>query len=85
MAESRGKKKNLIGSVIRGGMNKTVVVRVEHIVKHPRYGKYMRRHVKYLAHDERKECTVGDKVLMIESCPISRTKRWRVSKVLEKA
>ncbi|MDP2724745.1 MAG: 30S ribosomal protein S17, partial [Syntrophales bacterium] len=61
------------------------VIRAERLVKHPLFHKYVRRHVKYKAHDERNECNIGDKVLIVESRPLSKDKRWRMREVLEKA
>ena len=66
-------------------MDKTVVVAVEDRVKHPKYGKVFRRTKKYKAHDEQNECGVGDRVLLMETRPLSTTKRWRVAEILEKA
>jgi small subunit ribosomal protein S17 len=71
--------------VISDKMEKTIVVRTERLVKHQVFKKYIRRHVKYKAHDERNECHTGDKVLIMESRPISKAKRWRVREILEKA
>jgi small subunit ribosomal protein S17 len=84
MAE-RGNKRLITGVVVSDKMEKTVIVRTERLVKHQVFKKYIRRHVKYKAHDERNECKAGDKVLIIESRPISRDKRWRVREILEKA
>jgi small subunit ribosomal protein S17 len=81
----RGNKRLITGVVISDKMEKTVIVRTERLVKHQVFKKYIRRHVKYKAHDERNECKAGDKVLIIESRPISRDKRWRVREILEKA
>ncbi|HBG45624.1 MAG TPA: 30S ribosomal protein S17 [Deltaproteobacteria bacterium] len=79
-------KKTLVGSVLTSGkMDKTVVVSIERLAKHPFYGKYVKRNVKYTAHDEKNECGSGDKVLIVETRPLSRTKRWRVKEILEKA
>jgi len=66
-------------------MQKTVVVSVERTVMHPRYKKYLKRRTKVKAHDETNQCHVGDRVLIVETRPLSRDKRWRVSKVLERA
>ncbi len=85
MAEARRRRKTLVGSVLSDRMDKTVVVSIERLVKHPLYGKYVKRRVKYMAHDERNECGVGDRVLIEETRPLSRRKRWRVSQILEKA
>jgi small subunit ribosomal protein S17 len=81
----RGNKRLITGVVISDKMEKTIVVRTERLVKHQVFKKYIRRHVKYKAHDERNECRTGDKVLIMESRPISRDKRWRVHEILEKA
>ena len=81
----RGNKRLITGVVISDKMEKTIIVRTERLVKHQVFKKYIRRHVKYKAHDERNECKAGDKVLIMESRPISREKRWRVREILEKA
>ena len=73
------------GLVVSDKMDKTVVVTVEDRVKHALYGKVLRRTVKLKAHDEQNECGVGDRVLIMETRPLSATKRWRVIEVLEKA
>jgi len=85
MANSdRGNAKALTGVVVSDKMDKTVVVQVERLVKHPIYKKYVRRRAKFMAHDEANDCRVGDTVLIRQSRPLSRLKRWRVSKVLER-
>ena len=84
-AEHRPYRKTREGYVISDKMDKTVVVAVEDRVKHPKYGKVLRRTKKYKAHDERNECGVGDRVLLMETRPLSATKRWRVAEILEKA
>jgi small subunit ribosomal protein S17 len=81
----RGLRKERTGIVIRDRMQKTVVVSVERTVMHPRYKKYLRRRTKVKAHDENNQSHVGDRVLIVECRPLSRDKRWRVSKVLERA
>jgi small subunit ribosomal protein S17 len=73
------------GLVVGGKMDKTVVVLTEDRVKHPKYGKVIRRTKKYTAHDADNACGVGDRVLLMETRPLSATKRWRVAKILEKA
>jgi small subunit ribosomal protein S17 len=83
--ESRGLRKERAGLVVSDRMQKTVVVSVERTVMHPKYKKILRRRTKLKAHDERNECHVGDRVLIVECRPLSRDKRWRVSKVLERA
>jgi small subunit ribosomal protein S17 len=73
------------GLVVSDKMDKTVVVSVEDRVKHAMYGKVLRRTSKYKAHDENNECGVGDRVLLMETRPLSATKRWRVVEILERA
>ena len=82
---SRGIAKTRFGMVVSNKMDKTVVVDVVNMSNHPRYEKPIKRSSKFKAHDERGICEVGDKVLIIESSPISKTKRWRVSKIVEKS
>jgi len=81
----RNKRKVREGLVVSDKMNKTVVVEVEDRVKHPLYGKVMRRTSKLKAHDEANACGIGDRVLLMETRPLSATKRWRVVEILEKA
>jgi small subunit ribosomal protein S17 len=71
--------------VVSDSMDKTIVVAVESQVRHPLYGKTMKRTTKLYAHDEANECAVGDKVEVMETRPVSRTKRWRLVQVVEKA
>ena len=82
---ARGYRKVREGLVTSDKMDKTVVVEVEDRVKHPKYGKVIRRTKKYKAHDEANACGVGDRVLLAETRPSSATKRWRVAEILEKA
>lgn len=77
-------KKRLVGSVVSDKMDKTVVVRVERLVRHPRYGKVLRRAKKYKAHDAKNECRVGDVVRIVESRPLSREKRWAVEEIVKR-
>jgi len=72
------------GMVVSDKMDKTVVVRVERLVPHPAYKKYVRKHKKYKAHDPDNRCQVGDRVSIVETRPLSREKRWRVQDVLRK-
>jgi small subunit ribosomal protein S17 len=81
----RGQRKVREGLVVSDKMDKTVVVAVEDRVKHAMYGKVMRRTSKLKAHDEQNACGVGDRVLLMETRPMSATKRWRVVEILEKA
>ena len=83
--DQRGNKRTIKGVVVSNKMDKTVVVKSERLVKHAGFRKYMRQHQKYKAHDERNECGIGDRVLIVESRPLSRDKRWRVREILEKA
>jgi small subunit ribosomal protein S17 len=83
--KKRGLQKTQTGVVISDKMDKSVVVQVDRLVRHPMYKKYVRRRAKYVAHDETNSCKVGDRVLIRETRPFSKTKRWRVSEVLEKA
>ena len=84
--ESRpaSRKRVLVGVVTSDKMNKTRVVLVERRVSHGKYGKYLTKRTKFKAHDEKNEYKTGDKVLIIESRPLSRDKRWRVEKLLER-
>jgi small subunit ribosomal protein S17 len=83
--EERSARKVREGLVVSDKMDKTVVVSVEDRVKHALYGKVLRRSTRLKAHDEANECGVGDRVLLMETRPLSATKRWRVVEILEKA
>jgi small subunit ribosomal protein S17 len=83
--KERGKKRQVVGIVVSDKMDKTVTVLVERLVKHRLYQKYIRRRTKFAAHDEGNACQIGDKVMITESRPLSRSKKWRVSKIVEKA
>jgi len=84
MTKERGNRKNRIGIVVSDKMDKTVVVKVDNLIKHPVYKKYIKRRVTFKAHDENNSCGVGDKVMIVESRPLSKDKRWRVREILEK-
>ena len=84
-AQERGQRKTRVGTVVSDKMDKTVVVRVERRYAHPLYGKQVTRSKKYHAHDENNEYHVGDVVRITETRPLSRTKRWRVSELIERA
>jgi len=84
MIKERGNKKIRVGVVVSDKMDKTVVVKVDSIVKHPTYKKYIKRHVTYKAHDESNTCAAGDKVLIVETRPMSKDKRWRVREIIGK-
>jgi len=81
----RNLRKTRIGRVVSDKMDKTIVVAVENHVRHPLYGKIMKRTYKLKAHDEKNECAVGDRVRVMETRPLSREKRWRLVSILEKA
>ncbi len=83
--KQRGNKRQMIGTVVSNKADKTVTVVVERLVKHKVYHKIMRRRNKFAAHDDRNDCQIGDKVLITESRPLSKSKRWRVVKIVEKA
>lgn len=83
--KARGKRKIRVGRVVSDKMDKTVVVQVERLVPHPLYGKVLRRRKKFKAHDENNECRIGDLVEIMETRPLSKTKRWRVVRILERA
>ncbi|MCD6585526.1 MAG: 30S ribosomal protein S17 [Desulfobacteraceae bacterium] len=85
MNKNRGMKRQLVGTVLSNKMDKTVTVRVERTVIHPIYKKFIRRRTKFAAHDAQNTCSIGDRVLITESSPISKLKRWRVSQIIEKA
>ena len=84
-AAQRNRRKVREGLVVSDKMDKTVVVMVEDRVKHPLYGKVLRRNTKLKAHDENNACGIGDRVQIMETRPLSATKRWRVVEILEKA
>ena len=78
-------RKTFVGVVHSNKMNKTIVVSVERLVKHAQYGKYVKRTTKLYAHDEENKANIGDKVLVMSTRPLSKTKRWRLIEVLERA
>ena len=81
----RGTRKVRSGRIVSDKMDKTVVVAIETLVRHPLYGRIVRRTTKFKVHDESNECGVGDVVEIMETRPLSKEKRWRVSRVVEKA
>ena len=86
MSENTAKlERSIIGEVISNKMDKTIVVMGERKVKHPLYGKFIRRSTKYHAHDANNECNIGDTVKIMETRPLSKTKRWRLVEILERA
>ena len=85
MSEERNLRKSRVGYVVSDKMDKTVVISIKDNVKHPIYGKIVKRTLKVHAHDENNECGVGDKASIMETRPLSKTKRWRVVSIIEKA
>ncbi len=83
--EERNLRKTMVGKVVSNKMDKTIVVAVEKQVKHPLYGKYVKKTYKTKAHDENNECSIGDTVKIMETRPLSKDKRWRLVKIVEKA
>ena len=81
----RNLRKTRVGKVVSDKMDKTIVVLIEDNVKHPLYGKIMKRSIKLKAHDDNNECKIGDKVEIMETRPLSKDKRWRLVEVIEKA
>ncbi len=81
----RGKKKTFIGTVTSNKMQKSAVVEVMNTIKHPQFKKYIKKSKQFMAHDEKNECSIGDTVLIQESRPLSKLKRWRVAKIMKKA
>jgi len=83
--EARGLRKTRIGMVVSNKMDKTITVAIERKVAHPLYKKYFKKTTKLMAHDEKKECNIGDKVRIMETRPLSAKKRWRLIEIIEKA
>ncbi len=80
----RNLRKTRVGKVVSNKMDKTIVVAVQDNVKHPKYGKIIKRTLKLYAQDDNNECSIGDTVLIMETRPLSKTKRWRLVQVVEK-
>ncbi|MES2730275.1 MAG: 30S ribosomal protein S17 [Bacteroidota bacterium] len=85
MEESRNLRKERVGRVASNKMEKSITVVIERKVKHPTYGKFMSKSTKLMAHDEKNECSIGDKVRVMETRPLSKNKRWRLIEIIEKA
>ena len=83
--ETKKIRKTKVGVVVSNSMDKSAVVQIEEKVRHKLYGKYLKRHIKFMADDPANSCTVGDRVLIEECRPLSKNKRWRVREVIEKA
>ena len=84
-AIERNLRKTRVGKVVSNKMDKTIVVAIEDNVKHPKYGKVIKRTIKFKAHDENNECNEGDTVMIMETRPLSKDKRWRLVEIIEKA
>ena len=85
MTTDRNRRKTRVGKVVSDRMDKTIVVTIERLVKHPQYGRYVRRRSKFKVHDEKNECKMGDTVRFMETRPISKDKRWRFVEIVERA
>jgi small subunit ribosomal protein S17 len=85
MTTDRNRRKTRVGKVVSDRMDKTIVVSIERLVKHPQYGRYVRRRSKFKVHDEKNECRAGDTVRFMETRPISKDKRWRFVEIVERA
>ena len=85
MTQERALRKTRVGMVVSDKMDKTIVVAIEDNVKHPIYGKIIKRTLKVHAHDANNECSIGDRVEIMETRPLSKTKRWRLVQIIEKA
>ncbi|HSZ25547.1 MAG TPA: 30S ribosomal protein S17 [Cytophagaceae bacterium] len=83
--EERNFRKERVGKVVSNKMTKSITVAVERKVKHGMYGKFVKKTSKFMAHDEKNECTIGDLVKIMETRPLSKSKRWRLVEVIEKA
>ena len=83
--EKRNLRKERIGIVTSDKMDKSIVVSVERKVKHPKYGKFVKKTTKFVAHDEKNDCNIGDTVKIMETRPLSKTKNWRLVEVVERA
>ena len=81
----RNLRKERVGIVLSNGMDKSIVVNVERKVKHPIYGKFVKSSSKFMAHDEKNECNVGDTVKIMETRPMSKNKNWRMTEIIERA
>lgn len=85
MMESRSRRKERTGLVVSNSMDKSIVVQVQRLMKHPKYGKFVKRSSRFMAHDEKNECNPGDTVRIMETRPLSRNKCWRLVEIIERA
>jgi small subunit ribosomal protein S17 len=81
----RNLRKERVGVVVSNKMDKTIVIKVERKVKHPLYGKFVKKSTKFMAHDEKNECNIGDTVRIMETRPLSKNKCWRLVEIVERA
>jgi len=84
MTEQTNTQRTLTGKVVSNKMDKSITVLIERLVKHPKYGKFVNKTSKFVAHDEKNECSIGDTVTIAETRPMSKTKRWRLVTIVEK-
>ena len=85
MEETRNLRKERIGVVVSNKMDKSIVVEIERREKHPIYGKFIKKTSRFMAHDEKQECNIGDTVRIMETRPLSKRKRWRLVEIIERA
>ena len=85
MTETRNLRKSRVGVVSSTAMDKTITITVERKLRHPIYGKFVKKTKKFMAHDEKNDCNVGDTVRIMETRPLSKNKRWRLVEILERA
>lgn len=85
MAKNRGQRKTILGTVVSDKMDKTITVKIDRTMAHPTYGRVVRVSSRLMAHDEKGEAHIGDRVLVMETRPLSKQKRWRLVEVLERA
>lgn len=83
--ETRNLRKEKVGVVMSDKMEKSIVVSVERKVKHPKYGKFVKKTTKFIAHDEKNDCNIGDTVKIMETRPLSKSKNWRLVEIVERA
>jgi small subunit ribosomal protein S17 len=83
--EGRGRRNERIGIVVSDKAHKSISVEITRVIRHARYGKFMKTHTKFTAHDEKNDAKVGDRVLIVETRPLSKTKRWKLVEILERA
>ena len=85
MSEARARRKERVGKVTSNKMEKSITVIIERKIKHPMYGKFVQKSTKFIAHDEKNDCNIGDTVKIMETRPLSKNKRWRLVEIVERA